>query len=99
MRLGGAILASAFRLAPRSALSPRENCTALFLCVQHRRLDSQPSASITSKSYRGEVIKPPPFPYRKKKYSSWRAWIDKTSPRIDENSKLIVVDGPVACGE
>jgi NADH dehydrogenase (ubiquinone) 1 alpha subcomplex subunit 10 len=100
MRLGGAILASAFRLAPRSSLAPRENVTALFLCVQQqRRLDSQPSASITSKAYRGEVIKPPPFPYRKKKYSSWRAWIDKTSPRMDENSKMIVVDGPPACGK
>ena len=94
MRLGAGILASAARL---SRPSGAENY-AVFLSLR-RDPCTQQKATITSKAIRGEVIKPPPFPYRTKKYTSLRAWFDKTSMRMDENSKIVVVDGPPGAGK
>ena len=38
--------------------------------------------------------RPAPFPYKQKPYTFWRALIDDTTQRFDENTKIIVVDGP-----
>ncbi|KAA0191352.1 hypothetical protein HAZT_HAZT005129 [Hyalella azteca] len=38
--------------------------------------------------------RPAPFPYKEKEYTFWRALLDDTTQRFDENSKIIVVDGP-----
>jgi len=58
------------------------------------------SCGITSKTFRTPKPKPPPFPYKEKKYTLWRSLLfDKTTDRFDENSKIIVVDGPVAAGK
>jgi hypothetical protein len=38
--------------------------------------------------------RPAPFPYKEKQYNFWRALLDDTTQRFDENSKIIVVDGP-----
>lgn len=51
-----------------------------------------------------EIIasKPPPFPYdrRKFKLSHFQFWrIDRTVDRWDENSKVICIEGPLACGK
>lgn len=44
--------------------------------------------------------RPAPFPYKTKSYNFWRAWLqDTTTHRFDENSKIIVVEGPIAAGK
>ncbi|EFX67986.1 hypothetical protein DAPPUDRAFT_231763 [Daphnia pulex] len=45
------------------------------------------------------VKKPAPFPYKEKRYNFLRALFDPTTSRLDENSKLIVVEGPPAAGK
>ena len=45
------------------------------------------------------VPKPKPFPYKEKRYNFFRALFDPTPDRLDENSKLIVVEGPPAAGK
>lgn len=57
-------------------------------------------ANISSKSFRDQSKKrPPPFPYKEKRYTLLRSWFDRTTHRFDENSKIIVVDGPIAAGK
>lgn len=56
--------------------------------------------TITGKSYRGKPLqRPKPFPYQEKAYTLLRSMFDKTTWRFDENSKIIVVDGPLAAGK
>uniref|UniRef100_A0A1B6DH01 NADH dehydrogenase [ubiquinone] 1 alpha subcomplex subunit 10, mitochondrial n=1 Tax=Clastoptera arizonana TaxID=38151 RepID=A0A1B6DH01_9HEMI len=43
--------------------------------------------------------RPPPYPYKEKNYKVLNSWFDKTTSRFDENSKVIVVDGPIAAGK
>jgi NADH dehydrogenase (ubiquinone) 1 alpha subcomplex subunit 10 len=44
--------------------------------------------------------RPAPFPYQTKPYNLWRAMLqDTTTHRFDENTKIIVVEGPVAAGK
>jgi len=43
--------------------------------------------------------KPAPFPYKEKDYTMFNSMFDKTTSRFDENSKLIVLEGPVGIGE
>lgn len=59
------------------------------------------SCSISSKSMRGgpRIPKAKPYPYLEKKYGVFQAMFDKTSHRMDENSKLICVEGPIAAGK
>ncbi|GLV39911.1 NADH dehydrogenase (ubiquinone) 42 kDa subunit [Carabus blaptoides fortunei] len=45
------------------------------------------------------VQKPAPYPYKEKKYGWINRFFDKTTSRFDENTKLIVVDGPIAAGK
>jgi len=40
-----------------------------------------------------------PYPYWKKSFIPWGALLDKTAPRFNENTKIIVVDGNVAVGK
>ena len=56
---------------------------------------------ISSKAVRqrNPTTKPAPFPYKEKTYNFWRALFDTTTDRLDENSKLIVIDGPPAAGK
>ncbi|XP_075211912.1 NADH dehydrogenase (ubiquinone) subunit ND-42 [Lycorma delicatula] len=75
------------------------------LCFAKRKLSPLKlgyisSASITSKANRDPNYKrKPPFPYKEKKYTMFRSWFDRTTDRFDENSKIIVVDGPIAVGK
>lgn len=48
------------------------------------------ACGISGKTLRGESVKPAPFPYKEKPYGLWRAFLDKTSKRFDENSKVII---------
>lgn len=43
--------------------------------------------------------KPPPFPYMEKDYTLLHSMFDKTTKRFDENTKLIVIEGPVGIGK
>ncbi|KAF5274863.1 hypothetical protein FQA39_LY07045 [Lamprigera yunnana] len=45
------------------------------------------------------IWKPNPWPYKTKRYNLFHYLYDKTSKRIDENSKIIVVEGSVATGK
>lgn len=58
------------------------------------------SCSITSKTARGKPLqRPKPYPYKEKAYRLWNTIFDKTTWRFDDNSKIIVVDGPIAAGK
>lgn len=48
---------------------------------------------------RRPVEKPAPWPYKEKCYTRWHWYYDFTNKRLDENSKLIVVEGNIACGK
>jgi len=57
-------------------------------------------ATIVSKNLRdADYKRPAPFDYKNTKYGFIQALMDKTTHRFDENSKIIVVDGPVASGK
>ncbi|KAB0800128.1 hypothetical protein PPYR_08008 [Photinus pyralis] len=43
--------------------------------------------------------KPKPWPYKTKGYNIFNSLYDKTTSRFDENSKIIVVEGPIAAGK
>lgn len=43
--------------------------------------------------------KPAPFDYQNKDYTWIRSLFDRTTHRFDENSKVIVVEGPIAAGK
>nr|CAG4643187.1 EOG090X05NZ [Ilyocryptus agilis] len=58
--------------------------------------------NVSTKTMRHRVVsepKPAPFPYKDKRYNFWRALFDSTEDRLDENSKLIVVEGLPAAGK
>lgn len=51
--------------------------------------------TMVSKPYRIKKKKPAPFPYEEGKYNYMWGMIDLTKARFDENTKLIVVEGPI----
>nr|CAD7196672.1 unnamed protein product [Timema douglasi] len=62
-------------------------------------LFSPQCASISSIHVPDRIKRPPPFPYKEKQYNFFRSWFDSTTDRFNENTKLIVVDGPIAAGK
>uniref|UniRef100_A0A1B0A1A9 NADH dehydrogenase [ubiquinone] 1 alpha subcomplex subunit 10, mitochondrial n=1 Tax=Glossina pallidipes TaxID=7398 RepID=A0A1B0A1A9_GLOPL len=56
---------------------------------------------ISGKTMRGgpRVVTHKPFPYKEKNYNVFTSMIDKTTPRLNDNSKLICVEGPIAAGK
>ncbi|KAJ1528581.1 hypothetical protein ONE63_006984 [Megalurothrips usitatus] len=56
-------------------------------------------AFISSKANMAGYQRPAPFPYKEKKYNWWYQLFDRTIDRFDENSKVLVVDGPIAAGK
>lgn len=68
--------------------------TAIANVAQTQRL-------ISSKTMRGgpRAIPYPPYPYEEKPYGIWQSIFDKTTKRINENSKMICVEGPIAAGK
>ena len=58
------------------------------------------SAFISGKVMRDNTImKPAPYPYMKKKLGFFRAYLDVTTKRFDENTKVVIVDGNIAVGK
>ncbi|RZF49205.1 hypothetical protein LSTR_LSTR016095, partial [Laodelphax striatellus] len=69
-------------------------------CKANTRVNYVPSATIVSIHSRDSDYKrPPPYPYKTKTYPVWRRLFESTSDRFDENTKIIVVDGPPAAGK
>lgn len=57
-------------------------------------------AGIIGKALRDkDYQRPVPFPYKKDTYGYFAALVDRTMPRFDENTKIIVVDGAIAAGK
>lgn len=46
-----------------------------------------------------KLDRPAPYDYKNKDYGFISAIFDKTTKRFDENSKLIVIEGPIAAGK
>jgi len=59
------------------------------------------SCGISGKIIRAtqNLVKPKPYPYKDKGYGFLNAVFDKTTKRFDENTKIIVVEGPIASGK
>ncbi|XP_037935618.1 NADH dehydrogenase [ubiquinone] 1 alpha subcomplex subunit 10, mitochondrial [Teleopsis dalmanni] len=57
--------------------------------------------SISGRTMRGgpRIPKCKPYPYKEKDYTVWNHFFDKTSKRLDENSKIILVEGPIGAGK
>lgn len=57
--------------------------------------------NISGKTMRGGPLPVPhkPFPYKEKEYGIWQSIVDKTTKRLNENSKIICVEGPIAAGK
>lgn len=54
---------------------------------------------ISGKTLREKIVKPSPFPYKEKEYDLWSAFVDKTTKRFDENTKMICVEGSIGAGK
>ncbi|XP_047101221.1 NADH dehydrogenase [ubiquinone] 1 alpha subcomplex subunit 10, mitochondrial [Schistocerca piceifrons] len=55
---------------------------------------------ISGKALRDKNYKrPAPWPYKERGYNVFWSWIDKTRHRFDDNSKIVVVEGPPAAGK
>lgn len=56
-----------------------------------------PSANIYGKTMSGELEeRPPPWNYKRFGFNYWHSLIDGTTKRFNDNTKVIVVDGPPA---
>ncbi|KAK9711472.1 Deoxynucleoside kinase [Popillia japonica] len=69
--------------------------------TQHVSVTYIGSRNISGKTMRvkAPAPKPAPWPYKTNRYTMLHRFFDRTSARLDENSKLIVVEGPVAAGK
>lgn len=56
-------------------------------------------ANISGRLNRIGVERPPPFNYREKSYNMFYWYYDYNVERLDENSRIVVVDGPIAAGK
>lgn len=69
---------------------------------QPKNVGLQSIRGISSKAMRHRLPrepKPAPFPYKEKNYTFLRALFDTTTDRFDENTKLVLVEGPPAAGK
>lgn len=69
-------------------------------CRVVRLAGSASSRGICSKVLREVKNKPAPYDWKNKSYPLWYSLlVDKTTSRFDENTKVIVVEGPIASGK
>ncbi|CAB3229457.1 unnamed protein product [Arctia plantaginis] len=89
-------MATLVKTAVVKVLSPNQGCKiAACAFVQHRGI----SGKVLRESLPPPPRKPAPFDYVNKDYSYFRSLIDRTTHRFDDNSKVVVVEGPVAVGK
>ncbi|XP_053617985.1 NADH dehydrogenase [ubiquinone] 1 alpha subcomplex subunit 10, mitochondrial [Plodia interpunctella] len=89
-------MSTVMRTAVFKVINTNQGCKiAACSVVQHR--------GIAGKALRDSLPKPPPkpapFDYENKDYTWLRSLFDRTTHRFDQNSKVIVVEGPVAAGK
>lgn len=79
----------------------RGTVAAKSLCEVQKTSNVQQACRISGRSIRCKqnLSKPKPYPYTEKPYGFIQACLDKTTPRLDENSKVILVEGPIAAGK
>jgi len=77
------------------------NSTKLFRILNARGVTPLCQRTIVSKALREPpmVPKPAPYPYLEKKFRYFTQLTDRTTPRLDENSKLIAVEGAHCIGK
>ncbi|XP_035723090.1 NADH dehydrogenase [ubiquinone] 1 alpha subcomplex subunit 10, mitochondrial-like [Vespa mandarinia] len=68
------------------------------LCKVSKTTNLLQRAHISGKINRVKRPRPPPFPYQEKEYTSF-SFLEYTIERYDENSRIIVVEGPIAAGK
>lgn len=76
--------------------------TLMNLLGKQSNVLQQQSACISSKVWRdmNGIKRPPPYDYINKTFTLARSWFDiPTMDRMDENSKYIIVEGPIASGK
>lgn len=89
-------MATIIRTAFVKILSPAQGGKiAACAFVQHRNI----SGKALRESLPPKPPKPKPFDYEHKFYNYFRSLFDRTTHRFDENSKVVVVEGPVAVGK
>lgn len=89
-------MATLVKTAIIKVLSPNQGCKiAACAFVQHRGI----SGKVLRESLPPPPPKPKPFDYINKDYSYFHSLLDRTTHRFDENSKVVVVEGPVAVGK
>lgn len=89
-------MATLIKTAVIKVLSPSQGCKiAACTFVQHRHI----SGRALRESLPPPPPKPAPFDYVNKDYTWLRSLLDRTTHRFDDNSKVIVVEGPVAVGK
>lgn len=78
----------------------RSNCNPILLNTQNLFPIVAQKCNISGKTLRvSNVVKPKAYNYKEKHYGFIQACLDKTTKRLDENSKVIVVEGPIAAGK
>jgi len=75
------------------------NSTRLFGILSSRGVAQLSQRTIVSKALREKKEKPAPYPYLEKKFGWTTQITDRTLPRLDENSKMIVVEGAAGIGK
>lgn len=72
---------------------------ARILCFGNHRFIAFSTRTLKSAAFRTAVDKPAPWPYQEKGYAPRHTAMDDTTPRLDESSKFIVVEGNTGSGK
>ena len=82
------------RIGTLRILAPTNSSKLLISVNPVRTIYSQKTRSVSA-----PIEKPKPWPYHTKGFNWFNSLFDKTTSRLDENSKIIVIEGPVASGK
>ncbi|RWS28018.1 NADH dehydrogenase [ubiquinone] 1 alpha subcomplex subunit 10-like protein [Leptotrombidium deliense] len=97
-----ATLRTSFRLYSFSVFGVKTGASTFLKCTTEARV-IQHRFICRKEHLDPEVVaaKPKPYPYERKKYNKLRQafFLDETTTRWDENSKVIAVDGPIGVGK
>ncbi|KAM7356306.1 NADH dehydrogenase [ubiquinone] 1 alpha subcomplex subunit 10, mitochondrial-like [Cochliomyia hominivorax] len=80
-------------------LSTLPLCSLNYVNVVHAAFNQQRFISSKTKRCGHSIISPKPFPYKEKEYGVIQSIFDKTTKRLNENSKIICVEGSLAVGK
>ncbi|KAJ3646431.1 hypothetical protein Zmor_024019 [Zophobas morio] len=91
-------MASLVRIGVSRLVNANSSKNLLFTKTEFNLVRTISSKLIRSKDT-DRPPKPQPWNYNDKSYTILNYWTDRTTSRLDENSKIIVVEGPVAAGK